>query len=215
MTGSDRVMLAVNMVQSLVPGYEVTEKSGSSLQRAIGRIMGLLGNREYMTSYWTTFGTTSYRPSGHRPDDWQVVLHEGLHARRNRDDGSVGRGILYMLPQALAPVVLLGAFVSPWFLLGLLLLLPLPAYFRMRQELEAYTVSMACQVWAEDAGPTVVDGYVDRFYDGSYYRMWPFRSDVRRRLWDRYLWIVGGGALEDTYMQGVRRFCTYIKNGAI
>jgi hypothetical protein len=73
-------------------------------------------------------------------------------------------------------------FLFHWYIaLALLLfLLPIPAYFRMREERRAYTMSLYVMNRLNNTSNFHIDlekhrdVFIRDFYDSSYYYMWPF-----------------------------------------
>lgn len=165
------------IAKKYVPKFKVISKEDSWFHRTIGFIF-----RAYFTRYWTTIGYTAAHPPG-RKHNWTTKIHEIQHARQSKKYTRVGMGLLYLLPQILALLFILPAiFVSWWFLFGLLFLLPLPAYFRMKFELEAYQLSVMVDYWLGRNTDYTIDHYTHQFVSLAYYVMWPFKSYVRGNL---------------------------------
>lgn len=190
MNAKEKVDEAVKVVRSFEPDFSIEPKAGNRLHRAIGWLLGKLGNPNYNDHFWTTLGPTAYYPSdafeGH---DWMTVLHEGRHAIQSKDWGRWTVAFAYLFPQVLAAAVLLLLCVpgvSWWFALGLLVLAPLPAVGRAFIEYQAYSVSMSVMFWYGDI-PTIsiqsayIDEWLVRSFCGpNYYWMWPFKGMVRK-----------------------------------
>jgi len=158
----------------------------------IGSLLSLVGNDKFMSSFWTTVGYTVYIPD-QRPDDldYQVIWHEGRHAMQSKRLTRIGMGFLYLLPLSLIPLVVLGAIFSVWALVAFpVLLLPLPAYFRMKLEMQAYRTTLVAMAVAGDRVGDVT-WIEDQFTGPNYYFMWPFTLDVKRRLLDAIAYATG------------------------
>ncbi len=203
---------AVAFIEALfVPGFNMKMKYSSWHQRLIGHLLGLVGNGAYMTQFWTTIGYTVYRPdlAGMSNDEWKVMWHEGRHALQAKSLTRVLMGFLYLLPLSLVPLVAIGAIFSLWWLVPTaLLLLPLPAYFRMRLEMQAYRTSMVADYASSPTGhifrtTAAAQFMVDHFTGPNYYYMWPFRKDVQRRLMSAVDYVTGPIAEMDDYDQAL------------
>src|SRR5690606_8559039 len=57
-----------------------------------------------------------------------------------------------------------------------------PAYWRMKLELEGYAVNMLVDHLTVGLTDTRVSRYVSYFTGPDYYWMWPFGSNIRKRL---------------------------------
>ena len=218
MTEQDKIDKAIKMVKQFAPNYKVLLKKDSKVQRVIGWILSKIGNPDYMTSYVTTLGSTSYLPSGYDSGTdsglWKTILHEGQHAKDAQNVSSVVFGIAYLLPQLIgilgivyslvvgvallfgAPLALL------WGCTSLLFLAPLPAYGRAMAEVRGYTVSLAVNFWSgqlEDE-TLYVNWLVDVFSGPGYYYMWPFKSWVRAYFNQKLLELKNGTFVLDSYL---------------
>ena len=166
-------------------------KSRSRLHRLIGWVLARLGNPAYMEHVWTTVGHTVWRPraveAGPVFSEAEVLLHEGVHVLQARRLTAPGVAALYLLPQLLAlPALALALLVSPWWLLGLLCLAPLPALGRAWLEWEAYKVSVAVDAWLGPppawAHKAWIEGYVRKFTGPMYWFMWPFQRHLEKHF---------------------------------
>lgn len=170
----------ITFIQERVPKFKVISKEDSWFHRMIGFFFP-----PYRKRYWTTIGFTAAYPN-RGINDWRVLLHEGLHGLQAKRITRVLFGFLYLFPQSLFPLfILLGILVSPWWLLGLVCLGPLPAPFRKHYEMEGYKISAMLMEWtnaffgAEDG---VLTFYRKQFTGPSYYFMWPFKGAVIKEL---------------------------------
>lgn len=188
-------------------------KSRSRLHRLIGWLLARLGNPAYLDHVWTTVGSTIWRPraveAGPLASEAEVVLHEGVHVLQARRLTAAGVAGLYLLPQLLAlPALVLALLVSPWWLLGLLCLAPLPAMGRALLEWEAYKVSVAVDAWLGPPPPWAhwawIEGYVRKFTGPAYWFMWPFRRSLEHRFgaWARA--VAEDRAVLTPYLRGAR-----------
>jgi len=65
----------------------------------------------------------------------------------------------------------------------LLLAAPIPAYFRMKEELDGYTMSMAVNWWRTGfISATYIAWVAEQFTGPGYYFMWPFKRNIKNRL---------------------------------
>ena len=196
MDSTEKLNKAVQNVQKFCPNFKVILKKDSLLHRIIGKVLSLIGNKNYMTDFVTTIGQTCALPSSCDmtiPDDmWEVVLHEGMHAQDSAYMTNWLFGALYLLPQLLGIItvfygisagiaVLYGAPLGLlWGLMGLACLAPLPALGRTYLEVRGYTVTMAVSYWTNDITDSYVDWLVSIFTGSDYYYMfWPFKGIIR------------------------------------
>jgi hypothetical protein len=218
MTEQDKVDLVVSMGRKFCPNYKILLKKDSKVQRAIGWILGKIGNPDYMTSYVTTIGQTSYLPSAYDSGAdsglWKTIAHEVQHAKDAQSVSSVVFGAAYLLPQLIGILgiiytVVVGVallFGAPlallWGLLSLLFLAPLPAYGRAMAEIRGYTVSLAVNFWSRQLEDETlyINWLVDVFSGPGYYYMWPFKSWVRAYFNQKLLELKNGTFVLDSYL---------------
>lgn len=170
-----------------------------------------LFNPNFMKYYVTTFGNTMYYPNKayievNHERAISIAAHEYVHMMQQKQYGWWYL-FSYALPQILALLSLLTiplVFVSWWGLLPLLFLvflLPLPAYWRMKWEKEAYVMSLFVQFYFARKKTNYIGQIVDylkdqsvrmslQFSGWSYYKMWPW--GVRKDLDDEITKIVSG-----------------------
>lgn len=182
----------LEVIEEDIPGFELLVKEESSLMKTLNVFVKLF-NPVFMSDFITTMNTKVYAPRHYiekRHDRlWRILAHEWWHLREAKRVSSVVQGTLYLLPQLLAPLALLSVlavWLGPWWLLNLAWLVcaaPLPAWFRAKEELAAYTVSLATDYWSYDAVHELdIEYYAKQFYGPNYYFMWPFKSWVLRHL---------------------------------
>jgi len=190
-----RLKLLEDVIRKQIPSFEVRFKDkgpGSGGQKLIAKLIWLF-NREYMTRYISTFYPRVYWPTeaDYRDDPrgaFKTLAHEAVHLM----DDHRRRGwfaFSYLLPAVLAPLAL-GALAAIWasnwflmFLVALVFLLPLPAYWRMWWELRGYSMSMAMYAWRDGSIPADTKTWMaERFTGPAYYFMWPFKRGIMRRL---------------------------------
>lgn len=201
---------ALSVIRQFVPRYSIRPKATCGWQRGIGRVLGVLGNKAYMTEFYTTIGYTTYAPDGRI--DIPTVFHEGRHAYQAKRHTRVLMSLLYLLPQVLGFMGLLALPFTTWrygawgltVAMSFLFFLPLPAYWRMRFELDAYAVSLAVRYWCTgEVRASVIDYYVNQFTNANYFYMWPFRTSVLKRLRARLAAITTDQVLIDPYYLAV------------
>ena len=168
------------------PRFEIIDKRESKLMKLLSKV--LFFNKTFMTSYITVIGSKVYVPKM----PWKktnpfgaasVLAHEWVHMKDGKRLGFLFK-FLYLFPQILAPLALLG-FWNPWFFLSLLFILPYPALWRAKFELRGYTISMAASWWLLDREPDY-DFYVRQFTGPGYYFMYPFEDHMRERLEEEF-----------------------------
>jgi len=165
---------------------KVKFKNESTLMKILSYL--LFFNRQFMTKYITTISDTIYFPTSEmfESDDHSsisIVAHEYVHIMDSHQDKLFK--VKYLLPQILAPLMLLWAFLSWWVAIPLfvLFLLPLPAYWRKEYEVRGYKMSLFVEGewsknWAKEDRvrylTALADHYNSQFTSSAYYFMWPF-----------------------------------------
>lgn len=176
----------LEITERLEPDIKMKSKDDSLFMRIINVPLFLMTGGSFMTRFWTTIGNTIYKPTidaGNK--GWITVFHEVAHIRQHKRE-NIGHSLLYLSPQIFSvPAVLLMFLLGlGWFsLLGLLFLLPFPAYFRYRKELEGYKISLAAnELRKSGSGYSLINWATSHFTGPSYYFMWPFASQVKREF---------------------------------
>lgn len=217
MKTSNKIMfeVAVKVIQQFCPTFKAVPKDGMLLHRIISVILKPF-NPRYLKDFWTTIGFTAAFPDPDGDDEseaWWTVFHEGVHGIQAMRLTRVVMGFLYLIPLSFAVLGLIALFplyiwaLLPWWgdalviIPTLVCLLPLPAYFRMKMELEAYTVSLAVWYWWRNEDR--VDHYAKHFYGSNYYFMWPFKAWITAALQQQLNFIVSGRILSDPYFRAV------------
>lgn len=187
---------------------KIRSKSESLLMRIVGTL--LFFNPAFMRDYTTTIGNTVYFPDGFVDRDpgtaWGVLAHEGMHLEQFRRVGPIKFSLAYLFPAPLA-LLALGAFWSPWFLLAMVFLAPLPAPWRVKWEREAYLVTAVCD--AARGWDITEDWYIDfqvECYCGwGYYKPAWNRKKIRERVrHDMVLALeIYHGKVVDNYITGI------------
>lgn len=186
----------------------VKSKSESRLMRFLGTL--LFFNPSFMRDYTTTIGSTVYFPDGFVDRDpgaaWGVLAHEGKHIEQSKRIGPIRFSLGYLFPAPLA-LLAFGAFWSPWFLLALIFLAPLPAPWRVKWEREAYLVTAVCDAargWniTED---WYVNFHVECYCGWGYYKPAWRRAKVRAQVRkDMELALqIYRGEIHDEYITGI------------
>ena len=166
--------------------FKLIDKRDSLLMKLLSKI--LFFNKRFMSSYVTVIGNKVYVPQLPWKENnpygaTEVLAHEWVHMKDNKRLGIVFK-LLYLMPQILTPLFLLG-FWNPWFFLAVLCALPFPAPWRAKFELRGYTISMAVRYWILKKEPNY-DFFVKQFTGPNYYFMYPFKDDVRARLEEEF-----------------------------
>jgi hypothetical protein len=177
---------AVALVQQKFP-IKIQYKDQSWFMKLLGSL--LFFNPQFMTSFTTTIGNTTYYPSEnyvkiHPITAFTILLHESIHVYDSKKITNLLFTLGYLFPQILVllfiPLFLLGYFVPA--LCTLLFLAPIPAYFRMLFEKRAYMVSLYSLNKVNlkyNLGidlNTHIGTVFDNFKGSTYYFMWPFKS---------------------------------------
>lgn len=187
---------AVSRVRSHIPNFAVRYKDECWSSKVIGALAWVF-NRKYMTNYTTTRYPRVYFPSRKFVEDnpknaVKILAHEFVHLWDRKQRG-LWFSLSYVLPQVLALFLLLipvvGAFFWPWWttllsaLPAAVCLLPLPAYWRMKWELRGYAMTMAMNLWRYGSVQEwTITWIVKEFTGWPYYKMWPFKVDMTKRV---------------------------------
>lgn len=187
---------AVKLVEKHIPGFEVRYKSEHWSSKIIACLVWIF-NRDYMMTYTTTRYPHVYFPNREFVAAYpnravKILAHEFVHLWDRKNYG-VWFSISYLLPQLIALVfIILGisvAFFKPWWcallcaLPAFILASPLPAVYRMKAELRGYSMSMAINFWRYNTiSQSTIDWIANEFTGWSYYRMWPYKEDIDKRL---------------------------------
>lgn len=171
------------------PNAQIKYKNESAFMKFLGALMFF--NRYFMRQYTTVIGQTVYFPyrswlEKNYYSAGKIVAHEFVHMHEVNP-------ILYLFPQILGifSLVSLLAFVNLWFLTALsflLFLIPWPAYWRTRYELNGYAMNLFIlglhlpqYDYRKDAG-----AIAEQFVDSNYYYMSWNKTKVIKGLIDRY-----------------------------
>ncbi len=203
-----RLELLISKIKESVPKFEVLSKDKSKTQRFLGWLLGLFGMSRYMEDFWTTFYPNVYSPakSNFKEDpesSFHVLAHEYVHLLDTKKNGAWFR-FSYILPQVMAILSvfsLLAIWFGLWWLFSLcaiLFILPIPAYFRMKIELRGYAMGMATRIWMNGKiEPDYKEYIMGRFVGFDYYKMWPFKGGMMKRINDVEKSIHSGDILKD------------------
>jgi hypothetical protein len=194
----DEVVLKVN------PKASLKAKSTSVLQRALGFAFKNIVpfNPLYMQQYITVVGDTIWMPEKDLGEGalFQTLVHENIHFKQKKKYGNALFSFLYLSPLTvgLVGLVLALAFHS-WIvaLSALVLLAPLPAYFRFSWEVEAYRTSLilanhsastsnyrGIDLVAIERNRQLTAWVVSQLAGKFYYFAWPFKKHVETVLND-------------------------------
>lgn len=172
-------------------GIKVVEKKHSLFMRALGVL--LFFNKSFMERYITTIGKTIYWPNWDkaqkRPQSTlDTYFHEAQHAY-DYIKYHVFFILSYISPQIwalLALLAFLAIFYSSAWLAALafvILVAPIPAYFRALWEWRGASCNLAFSIWRDGkVSEAYKDFLVKRFKGPDYYFMWPFPKWFRRKL---------------------------------
>lgn len=204
---SPKLLGILDLCDAEVPGFQMLFKDESGYMKFLN-VFAQLFNKEFMTTYTTTTGTSVYFPSRKYVIENQetcasVLAHELVHMKDQQKDGVVLSFLSYSFPQLLAifSLIAIGAVWNLWFLLALvflLTLLPLPSPGRRDIEFRGYAMMMALRYWTGGEFTNAdYDFYASKFTSSSYYFMWPFHDDIMNRLKMKAIDIRTGDVLKD------------------
>ena len=174
-----------------IPEYRDIRKDKSGLMKAIGKL--LFFNKRFMSGYVTTIYPNIYWSTevDERPWDGRFITlsHEILHLKSQKKNGLFLSAVAYLFPQILAIfslLAILSIWLGAWWLLALAFLLslvPWPAPFRTKEELQAYIMTMFViyNLYGRIL-PDTIEQLAEEFYGSPYYYMWPHKQNVRKRL---------------------------------
>lgn len=177
----------VTNAQQTYPDLQIKYKDQSIFMKILGIL--LFFNKDFMTSYTTTIGSTVYFPTEKfvkaRPVSTSVILlHELVHIHDSKKVSKPFFGFLYLFPQILI-LLCIPLFFFFWkvaLILLILFALPLPAYFRMYYEKRAYMTSLYVINALSKRLSFNIDlnaskeGFLTQFKSRYYYFMWPFSN---------------------------------------
>ena len=166
-------------IQILLPGMKILSKRDSRWYRFLAWVL-----KPFIPDYMDRFSSAGLDGNIYLDDkSWNkpdinilpILAHEAVHLYDRKKAGFFLYQFAYWFPQVLSVFALL-AFLSPWFLLALVFLTPLPAPFRANIEQDGYSMQLFTYVKLRpDVDVTTyIDSVVDMFFDRSYYFMWPF-----------------------------------------
>lgn len=173
--------------QKHFPDLKIKYKDSSSFMKFIGTL--LFFNKRFMTSYTTTIGSTVYFPNTSfvrtKPIASSIILlHELVHIYDSKKFSNLLFSFLYLTPQILALLAVPFYFLIGWWSsLFLILLLPLPSFFRMYFERRAYFTSLYVLYRLGkklNFDPRLEENkasFIKQFKNSSYYYMWIFNLD--------------------------------------
>lgn len=177
----------VNELKKHNPKLNVKFKNESILMKLLGKL--LFFNKSFMKTFTTTIGNTIYFPSKEYVSNLSlgsiiVMAHEYRHTQDNKKLGFL-YNLIYLFPQILVMFSLLTFVVGWWALLLLIFILPIPAYGRMKLELNGYTMTLfafneyykTSNFSLEHRTSLLLNkaNEINKHFTGaSYYFMWPF-----------------------------------------
>lgn len=171
----------VHFIEEEVP-VKIRFKDESSLMKGLNFFMRALGP-DFMKTYTTTIGYTVYFPSKAYVQEKEnlalrILAHETVHMLDSKKYSPFLFSVLYLMPQ----IFILGVFSFPWLgywaLLFLIFALPLPSDTRFYFETRGYVIN-----WITHSNPKAApDLYVKYFTGWVYYKMYPFKQAVIKKL---------------------------------
>jgi len=169
------------------PQFEIVDKRESPLMMLLSKL--LFFNKAFMTKFVTVIGNKVYVPQVPWKEDdpstaCEVLAHEWVHMKDGYKLGPIFK-FLYLFPQILTPLALLG-FINPLFFLFVLCALPIPAPFRAYFEFRAYVVTIAVRYWILSQ-PTSIEWLVSQFTSSSYYWMLPAKKFLTKKFTEEYI----------------------------
>lgn len=188
------IEIAKDYLNKFAPGSSIKIKEDSKLMKIISYLVYFF-NPKFLDQYITTIGNTIYFPKrlleNKNPFRFlEIVVHESFHINQYKQY-SILFMLGYLFPQSLIlfllPLLLLLG--CGWFtLLSLLVLLPFPAYFRFKWELEAYRTSILFGrkifKFDERTMDLIKAQIVSQLSGKFYYFCWPFKKHIYKLLND-------------------------------
>lgn len=165
-------------------GVCIKFKDKSFFMKVLGKI--LFFNPSFMQRYITTIGSTVYFPSeewlkDNRESAASILAHEIVHVSDSKVSNPFIFSYSYLTPQVFAILSLMAIFSSPWWLLSLVFLAPIPSPFRTYWELRGYAISDAVRY--KTSGEFLPKEFITKqFVSSAYFWMWPFESDIDSRI---------------------------------
>ena len=159
-------------------GVKIKTKEDSWFMQLLGKLMFF--NKNFLKDYISVIGNTIYFPKEVYENDGVtafVLTHELRHAKDYQTWSFQFISLLYLFPQILGLLFILGFFLHPLWFLCLLFFLPIPALGRAWVEARAYGTETAIRelLYGEKG---IAEYKIRAFLDSSYYFMWPFRKSV-------------------------------------
>lgn len=178
-------------IANRINGFEIVYKNKSVMQKFLGKILFFCPG--YYDRFISTFYPKVYWPSEEKyresvTSSFYTLAHEYVHLC----DGKENRfwfGFSYLMPHwfvFLAFLSLLSIWFSNWWLMSLVSLifvLPWPAYWRTKWEVRGYAMDMAIDLWRGGVVSEIEKEILVKHFTGwSYYKMWPFRKGITKKL---------------------------------
>ena len=182
--------LLVEAIKERHPKFKLVAKQSSKFMLFLNFFVRLFNDR-FMTRYITVIGSTVYVPESRLHTKfslWPTLAHEWQHLEQAKKQTGFVHILLYLFPQILALFSFMALFAiwfSNWWLISLLCLVflaPIPAYFRMRKELEGYMVNVYIAHLEGYLTDVYITSLTRHFLTSFYYFMWPFRSHLLKKL---------------------------------
>ncbi len=202
----------------IVPGFQVSWKSGSWRQRLLGKL--LFFNPTYMTGYVSTFYPIVYFPTqqnyeGNPTSSFSVLAHERVHLLDTKRQ-PVWFRVSYLLPQGLIVPFLISLIVSAFIswkaaLISLVLVvlaaIPWPSLGRTKLEKRGYAMTMAVHYWLTREIPSELKQNIKNYFVGwPYYKMSWSLSNIDSWLDSTEKAIKSGTLIEDLTYGDVLQF---------
>jgi hypothetical protein len=189
--------------QKHFPDLKIKYKNQSWLMKLLGIL--LFFNKDFMTSYTTTLGSSVYFPTEAfiklRPvSSIIILLHELVHIKDAYKYSKPLFGFLYLSPQILL-LLCIPLFLISWKLaipLMLLFAAPIPSFFRMLYERRAYMASLYVmhalgkKLNFNSNLDNQSKNFALQFRTSAYYWMWPF-TNIDKQLNQAVINIRAGG----------------------
>jgi hypothetical protein len=185
---------------------QIKRKGTSWFQKLLGWFAKPF-NPKYMTNYITTIKGTIWTPDDYldgtnKLDILETVGHETVHIRDDSKDVLFSEK--FACPQILAIPVFIILVVAKWWLfpVALLLLLPMPAWWRYNYEIRAYRMSLLFGKYVHGYNVQQLDiiaGWVvGQLSTRWYYWTWPFPTAIRKKFFDETVF------KEDVYVDTIQ-----------
>jgi hypothetical protein len=208
----------INYTKKYTPRLKLAFKSNSKFMKFLGTL--LFFNPDFMNTT-TTLGNTIYLPDENKynanPDNYLTDVVSGFIHIMDYKKFNILLPITFLLPQLLAPLVVPFSFLGfhhshYWLfaLFGILLLLPLPSYFRFKWKLREHLAGDALEYWENKYRNLPLSmAYLNNYLNATFWFMWPFRENMVNRIQKGLTAIKNNSILKDRAFRIIHDWVIY------